>query len=60
MKEIVRKICLVVNWVALGGLGIFLSVGGLFSDDTGLISGLGFAALVLAFIVHKTINWIFA
>ena len=59
MKEIARKSLLVINWVLVGGSGIFLCIGGFFSPDTGLFLGMGVVALVLAFIIQKTINWIF-
>ena len=59
MREIVRKSLLAINWGMLGGSGIFLCIGGLFSPDTGLFLGMGIVALILAFIIQKTINWIF-
>jgi hypothetical protein len=61
MKEVLRKIGLVANWFVLGGAGILLTGAGLFMDGTQdeLNLGLGVALLVMAFIVHKTLNWIF-
>ena len=61
MKEVLRKIGLVANWFVLGGAGILLTGVGLFMDGTqdGFNLGLGVALLVMAFIVHKTLNWIF-
>jgi hypothetical protein len=61
MKEVLRKIGLVGNWVILGGAGILLTGAGLFLDGTqdGFNLGLGVALLVMAFIVHKILNWIF-
>jgi len=61
MKEVIRKIGLVANWFVLGGAGILLTVAGLFLDSTQdkLNLGLGVALLVIAFVLHKIINWIF-
>ena len=61
MKEVLRKLGLVANWSVLGGLGILLTSAGLFVDGTQdeLNLGLGVALLVMAFIVHKILNWIF-
>ena len=61
MKEVLRKIGLVANWFVLGGLGILFTGAGLFFEGTqdGFNLGLGVALLVMALIVHKTLNWIF-
>jgi len=61
MKEVIRKIGLVANWFVLGGVGIFLTATGLFLDSTQdeLNLGIGVALLVIAFVLHKIINWIF-
>jgi hypothetical protein len=61
MKEVLRKLGLVANWSVLGGLGILFTGAGLFVDGTQdeLNLGLGVALLVMAFIVHKILNWIF-
>ena len=62
MKEVIRKIGLVANWFVIGGVGILFTAAGLFFDGTQdeLNLGLGVALLVIAFVLHKIINWIFA
>ena len=61
MKEVLRKIGLVVNWFLLGGTGILFACAGLFLDGTQDEFNLGFgvALIVIALILHKVINWIF-
>jgi hypothetical protein len=61
MKEVLRKIGLVVNWFILGGAGVLFTGAGLFFEGTqdGLNLGIGLALLVMALIVHKILNWIF-
>ena len=62
MKEVLRKIGLVGNWLILGGTGIILTAAGLFGggnqDQFNLVFGI--FLLVIALILHKIINWIFA
>ncbi len=61
MKEVLRKIGLVINWFILGGAGILFTGVGLFLEGTqdGFNLGLGVDLLVMAVIVHKILNWIF-
>ena len=62
MKEVLRKIGLVGNWLVLGGGGIFITAAGLLGggsqDQFNLIFGI--VLLVIALIAHKIINWVFA
>ncbi|MBI05333.1 MAG: hypothetical protein CMI96_05895 [Pelagibacteraceae bacterium] len=62
MKEVIRKLGLVANWFVLGGVGILFTAAGLFFDGTQDQFNLGFgiALLVIALVLHKIINWIFA
>ena len=61
MKEVLRKIGLVGNWFILGGAGVLFTGAGLFFEGSqdGFNLGFGLALIVMAFIVHKIINWIF-
>ena len=61
MKEVLRKISLLSNWLMLGGTGILFTGGSLFGAGTqdGFLLGFGVVLLVVAVILHKVINWIF-
>ena len=55
--EVIRKLCLVANWLCIGGAAVVLMVGGIFGDGIAILFGVG--ALVIAVVVHKVINWVF-
>ncbi len=63
MKEVLRKLGLVANWLCLGSPGIILTFLGLFvedkQEDQAIFLIFGIALFVMALVAHKVINWVF-
>ena len=61
MKEVIRKLGLVANWLVLGGVGFFFTAAGLFlgGNQQEFNLGFGIALLVIAYVVHRIVNWVF-
>jgi len=57
--EVIRKLCLVANWLFFGGIGIFVSVAILADANMTLSFLVMIVFLILGLIVQKVINWVF-
>ena len=57
MKEVLRKLGLVANWLCFGGIGVFCAILGF--TESYMFFGVSLVLFIVGFVVQKIINWVF-
>ena len=56
--EIIRKLAVIGSYIVIGGSGVGFFILGV-GEKEPAIMGVGMALVILSWLVHKVLNWIF-
>ena len=58
--EVIRKLCLVANWLFFGGIALFIVIVTTVDEDIpNVLLWVTAGSLIAGFIVQKIVNWVF-